>query len=409
MKKTRLALIGLGLRGEGWVHHFVERTDMDLCWICDVDPEKIEKRAAYLAEHDIHPKTTTDFNDILSDPTVEAVMISASWEAHIPLAIACLEAGKPTGLEVGGTYSVNDCFRLIETQERTGTFFMFMENCCYGRREMMALDMVNHGIFGEVVHCSGGYCHDLRDEIARGRELKHYRLRNYLNRNCDNYPTHQLLPIMKLLGINDGNRLTSIISVASCAKGLAAYSEATGIGKEDIAGRQVAQGDVVTSIIKCAHGETITLTLETTLPRYYSRKFEVHGTKGMYVEDGNALYFDNDPEMKKHEWNGAPLYNNADTLAETYDHPLWKKTLAEGLTGGHGGMDGLVMSAFLESIRNGWESPIDVYDGATCMAISALSEASIQTGGTVAIPDFTGGKWLIRTHGEDTPYTLRRK
>ena len=139
-----------------------------------------------------------------------------------------MKAGKPTAMEVGGAYSVDECFRLVHTQEETGTFFMMMENCCYGRRELMLLDMVNKGLFGEVVHCEGGYRHDLRNEIARGKELGHYRLRNYLNRNCDNYPTHELLPICKILGVNDGNRMVSLVSVASCAKGLRAYSEETG-------------------------------------------------------------------------------------------------------------------------------------------------------------------------------------
>ena len=47
---------------------------------------------------------------------------------------------------------------------------MFLENCCFGRRELMVLNMVDQGVLGEVVHCAGGYQHDLRDEIAFGKE-----------------------------------------------------------------------------------------------------------------------------------------------------------------------------------------------------------------------------------------------
>ena len=409
MEKLKLGFIGLGQRGEGWVvHHFPNRDDIEVVAMCDIDPKKIEKVEKGLEAKNMPiPKTTTDYREILADPEVEAVMIASAWESHAAIAIAAMKAGKPTAMEVGGAYSVDECFRLVHTQEETGTFFMMMENCCYGRRELMVLDMVNKGLFGEVVHCEGGYRHDLRNEISRGKELGHYRHRNYLIRNCDNYPTHQLLPICKILGVNDGNRMVSLVSVASCAKGLREYSEKTGYGKEDIVGHDVMQGDVITTIIKCAHGETITLTLDTTLPRCYSRDFGVHGTKAMYCENGDFFYFDDNPEHHKAEWSSKPLLRNADGYQGESDHPLWQDPA--NISGGHGGIDGLVFSAFVNCVQNGWESPIDVYDAASVMCISALSEESIATGHAVGIPDFTNGEWLKRVHGEDHKYTIRRK
>ena len=62
--------------------------------------------------------------------------------------------------------------------------------------------------------------HDLRDEIAYGKENRHYRLRNYLSRNCENYPTHDLGPIAKILNINHGNRMLTLSSFASKSAGL---------------------------------------------------------------------------------------------------------------------------------------------------------------------------------------------
>lgn len=411
MSKLKLGFIGVGLRGRSWIRDCILlRDDIEVVAICDNDPLKIQMIEKVYKDKNLPlPKFFLDYHELLDLSEVEAVMIASAWESHSKIAIDAMKAGKPTAMEVGGAYSLDECFELVKAYEETKTFFMFMENCCYGRREMMILDMVNKGLFGEVVNCTGGYRHDLRNEIARGRELRHYRLRNYLSRNCDNYPTHQLLPICKILGINDGNRLLSLYSLASAAKGLKAYSEETGIGKEDILENEVCQGDIVTTVIKCAHGETITLTLDTTLPRFYSRDFSVHGTKAMYSEDADCFFFDNDPEHKKNEWNFKSYKLNAEKYQEEYDHPLWKKTLKEGLTGGHGGMDGIVLSAFIDSLKNGWESPLDVYDAATVMSISALSEMSISTGAPVAIPDFTNGKWLIREHKEDNIYTVRRK
>lgn len=406
MDKLKLGIIGLGRRGTVMLKEcYAERNDLDIAWICDNDEDKLEEMQLFMKEKGHRPQTTLDYHDILNDSQVEAVFILSSWESHVPIAIDAMEAGKAVGMEVGGAYSLRDCYRLVEVQQKTNAFFMMLENVCYGRREMMVLNMVNQGVMGDIVHCAGGYRHDLREQVANGIALRHYRLRNYLNRNCDNYPTHALLPIMKVLGINRKNRMVSLVSVGSCSKGIAEYVNKTGIGKAEIEGKTIAQSDVVTTVIKCAGGETITLTLDTSLPRYYSRNFEVHGTKGLYVEENDCIFLDSE-EMNENKDFPKKLYSNADDFQEKYDHPLWKKALEDGLTGGHGGMDGLITDAFVYCMKNGLESPIDVYDSVTAMAVTALSEESIATGLPVAIPDFTNGAWLIRKEQPNHIYSL---
>ena len=149
----------------------------------------------------------------------------SAWENHIPAAVYAMEHGKQVAIEVGGAYSVDDCWKLVDTYEKTGIHCMMLENCCYDRNEMMVMKMVREGLFGKIVHCEGGYRHDLRSEISLGKEIRHYRLRNFMNRNCENYPTHELGPIAKILDINRGNRMLSLTSVSSGAFGLNAYAE----------------------------------------------------------------------------------------------------------------------------------------------------------------------------------------
>ena len=156
-------------------------------------------------------------------PEIDAVVIMASWESHLNLACDAMRAGKYTAVEVAGAYSVEDCWKLVRTHEETGVPCMMLENCCFGRDELMVLNMVRRGLFGEVVHCQGGYRHDLREEVSTGREMRHYRFRNYLYRNCENYPTHELGPIANVLDINRGNRMLTLVSVASKAAGLHEY------------------------------------------------------------------------------------------------------------------------------------------------------------------------------------------
>ncbi len=336
----------------------------------------------------------TDYRKVIDNPAVEAVIVATAWESHVEIALYAMNAGKAVAIEVGGAYKVQDCWDLVDTYERTRTPFMFLENCCYGRREMMVLNMVQQGLFGEICHCSGGYHHDLRDEIAGGRENRHYRLRNYLTRNAENYPTHELGPIAKVLGINHGNRMVSLVSVASKAAGLHDYIERNRAADDELQNAVFAQGDVVTTIIKCAGGQTITLTLDTTLPRYYCRGFTVRGTRGMYEEVTDSIFLDR-PENHKYDFSWRETQNgNAKNYEKEYEHPLWDEFLNSGVRGGHGGMDWLVFQAFFDAVIEKKPMPIDVYDAAAWMAVTALSEQSIAMGGVpVEVPDFTKGRW----------------
>ena len=237
-------------------------------------------------------------------------------------------------MEVGGAYSLKQCYDLVDTYERTKTPFMFLENCCFGR------------------------------------ENRHYRLRNYLNRNCENYPTHDLGPIARILKINHGNRMMHLSSVSSKAAGLHEYI-----------------------LSHKAEDETIVLTLDTTLPRYYSRNFTVRGTKGMYEEATDSVFLDREEDIA-HDFDWRKKCNgNAEQYEEAYDHPVWKEYLERGVKGTHDGMDWLEFWSFFKALREGEPMPVDVYDAASWMAITQLSEMSIQKGGAVVdIPDFTNGK-----------------
>lgn len=398
MDKIRLGVIGLGGRGTGLLEAvMLPHADVEVVAVCD----KYEDRRQHAAElvkkaKGNDPLCTGDYREVLALAEVDAVAITASWESHIKVACEAMRAGKYAAMEVGGAYSLDDCWKLVHTYEETGVPCMLLENCCYGRDELMVLNMVRQGVFGELVYCEGGYCHDLREEIGFGRENRHYRFRNYLNRNGENYPTHELGPIAMTLGINRGNRMVALNAVASKAAGLHDYYLRKKGPDYDASSMKFMQGDVVTTIIRCARGETILLELDTTLPRAYSRRFQVRGTRAMYLEDNKTLFIDGEHNAYDFKWQEQ--WNNVEKYREQYDHPVWKKYIEEGVKGGHDGMDWLVFRAFLDSVKNGAEVPIDVYDAAAWMCITALSEESIVMGGApVAIPDFTNGLWLERS------------
>jgi len=398
MKKLKIGFIGLGPRGRTLLKKVVlTMDDIEVISVCDPYEERRNKAANHIKElSGITPVCETDYKKVIDNPEVEAVVIAASWELHVEMAIYAMLAGKAVGMEVGGAYTIKECWDLVETYEKTKTPFMFLENCCFGRREMMALHMVKQGLFGEIVHCSGGYHHDLREEVSSGATKKHYRLRNYMYRNAENYPTHELGPIARILDINHGNRLVSLTSTASKASGLHEYINQYMSDDEELKNTVFQQGDIVTTVIKCARGETITLTLDTTLPRYYSRGFTVRGTKGMYEESTDSIFMDGEADSKFDFTWLANKHGNAEEYAEKHEHPTWKWYREIGVRGTHDGMDWLEFRTFFDCLINKEPMPIDVYDAATWMVVTVLSEQSIASGSApIAFPDFTRGKWLL--------------
>ena len=404
-EKIKLGYIGLGRRGYTLlVHCFSKMPDVEITMICDLSEARMAKAAKLVLENSGHePVMTKNYLDIINSPEIDAVAIMTGWSGRPKMAREAMLAGKYVGVEVGCADTLEECFELIDVYEKTKIPLMMLENCCYNRREMMALNMVKQGLFGEIVHCTGGYCHYLNQEDLFIRidkeEIPHYRLEEYVKRNRENYPTHALGPISKVLSINRGNRFISLNSVASKARGIKSYVKETFGEDSKYAKIDYKQGDIVNTIITCAGGETVLLTLDTTTPRaYYNRKFGVHGTKGMCDEERRVFYLDG---MKEE------LENNEDEMFEKYDHPLHKQYQAEGVKEGHGGMDWLVCRAFIESVKNQTNTPIDAYDTVTWMAIGPLSEESIKKGGApVEFPDFTRGKWQMREPVVEGKYCL---
>ncbi len=398
MKQLRLGVVGLSGRGFGMMQQvFLPMEDILVTAVCDLYEDRVQRAKEETEKVQGNtPLTFTDYHEFLSCGKIDAIYVAASWQSHFEITMEAMEKGIAVASEVGGAFSEMECWDLVRMYEKTKTPLMMLENCCYGRDEMMVMNMVKQGVFGELVHLAGGYQHDLRNEISFGKENRHYRIDHYKMRNCENYPTHELGPIAQLIDINRGNRMLSLVAMASKSAGLHEYVKNNKQDDAELQNFHFNQGDIVTTVIKCARGETIQLTLDTTLPRPYSRGLRVQGTKAMFLEDNRTIYIDSKENEKLH-FNWKDQFNNVDNYREEYDHPVWKKYLEEGTKGGHDGMDWLVVSAFKDAVLNGQSMPIDVYDMVSWRVITHLSEKSIALGSApVYIPDFTQGKWMTR-------------
>ncbi|MDD3244200.1 MAG: Gfo/Idh/MocA family oxidoreductase [Eubacteriales bacterium] len=402
----RLGVVGLGCRGTSQLGVLLDMEDVTVTAVCDVYEDRVQAACAKVREaKGTLPFGCEDYHKLLERKDVDAVIIMTSWTTHIRIAVDAMNAGYPVAMEVGGASSLEECWQLVRTQEKTGLPCMMLENCCYGRDEMQVLNMVKKGLFGEILHCQGGYHHDLRDEVGNGDINRHYRQENFLHRNGELYPTHELGPISKVLELNRGNRMVRLTSMASKARGMHLWMQKN---RPDHALAQAAfrEGDVVTTMIQCANGETIVLTHDCSSPRPYSRGGLVQGTNGIWMEDNASVFISGLSPERENYW--APeIWEPFSNYRAQYDHPLWKAYENYGLRGGHDGMDFLVLRAFVESVQNGTPTPIDVYDTAAWMAVTSLSEQSIALGSAaVDVPDFTNGRWIGREALPESVYAL---
>jgi len=409
--KVKIAVIGVGARGIGHVDLLLRRDDVDLVAICDIESRALSSTKEIITKSGKKmPQVFTGDNyawkTMLEKVPVDAVVIATPWEWHKPMIIGALEAGvKYVGTEVVLGITLQDHWDVVKAAEEHNAYVMMMENVCYRRDVMAVLNMVRQGLFGELIHLQGGYQHDLREvkfndgvhTYGHGVEFgekafseAHWRTEHSVHRNGDLYPTHGIGPVAHYININRGNRFLTLSSFASKARGLHNYVVKNGGENHPNAKVNFKLGDVVTTNISCANGETILLQHDTNLPRPYSLGFRVQGTEGLWMDVNDGMYIQG-KSAKPHEWD------NAQTWLEKYDHPLWARWSKESAGAGHGGMDFFVMHALIESVKRKMPTPMDVYDAAAWSAITPLSEQSIELGNeTVEFPDFTGGQWMYR-------------
>ena len=408
-KKLRVGFIGVGLRGTNHVNNVLLRSDVEVAAICDIDSKRIKIVLKMIADSGgekpvVFGNSDFDYRNLLALKDVDAVIISTPWLWHTKMAVDSMRAGKYTGLEVSASNTLEECWDLVNTHEETGAHLMILENVNYRRDILSVLNMVKQNVFGELLHFRGGYQHDLRfvklndgkTPYGKGAEFGDkgisesvWRTQHSLLRNADVYPTHGVGPIAVMCNINRGNRFVSLTSHATKAVGLNRYIKQVGGEDHPNAKLKFKQGDIITSTIETAQGETIIITHDCNSPRPYSLGFRVQGSNGLWEKDGDRIHIDGQTEA--HQWDDSKKW------LEKYDHPLWKKFGEHAQGAGHGGMDFFVINAFVESAKENVAPPMDAYDAAAWSAITPLSEASIEDNGAPQkFPDFTRGIWLKR-------------
>lgn len=394
LETVRIGFIGLGNRGPAAVDRMRKIEGVEIKALCDLRPEKAAHAKELLTNSIHHPDIYTgnenEWKKVCERKDIDLIYIATPWDLHTTMAVYAMEHGKHAASEVPAAVTLEECWRLVETSEKTRQHCMILENCCYDFFELLTLNMVRQGWFGEIVHTEGAYIHHLlEDNFSKTKYYDMWRLKENL-RNGNLYPTHGLGPIAQVLNINRGDRMDYLVSMSSndfmmgaMAKELAA-SDSFYKPYEN----KTFRGNMNTTTIRTVKGKTMMIQHDVSSPRPYSRIHLVSGTKGTAVKYPEPARISNSHEgwLDDEEFKG---------LEEKYTPPIVKKVgeLAKQI-GGHGGMDFLMDWRLIDCLRNGLPLDIDVYDAATWSAIAPLSEKSVASrSNTIDVPDFTNGYW----------------
>lgn len=404
IEKVHIGLIGAGNRGAVLIQMFDwlnQNNHSEIIAISDLKQDKVEKLNEHLKTvqpkgADLYFGNANEWKKVAERDDIDLLIIATPWELHTPMALYGMEQGKHVASEVPISYTLEDCWRIVETAERTQKHCMMMENCCFNGEELWILNMINQGVFGNLTHAEGAYIHDLRMHMLHDTYYENqWRLKHHAVRNGNFYTTHGLGPVSQYMDIGRGDTYDYLTSMSSLEQSLSAAAKS-----KNHPIQEYKCGDMNTTLIKTKLGKTIMLQFDVHTGRPYNRLNTVTGTKAVHMGYPSRLYIGHEELQWGHSWLDAENYKE---YREKYDHPLWQKlrTQISKNAVGHGGMDFVMIYRLIRCLNEGKALDINVYDSVLWSAVTPLSELSVAQGSApIKVPDFTGETWKEKRRTE---------
>ena len=397
MSEIRVGIVGMGGRGQGVIARVNFLPCVKVVAICDINPEKLVKSQQILkkagksaAKEYLGPEA---YRQLCDDDNVDVVYNTTPWELHVPVALAAMNGGKHVFTEVPSAFTVEECWELVETSEKTKRHCMQLENCCYDQVEMLTFNLAKLGMLGEIIHGEGAYIHDLRDMCEHNYpDYEYWRYAHNRDHAGNRYVTHGLVPLCLTMDVNRGDRLDYLVSMDSRELNFSLYKQNHLKPDDPRLTDKMKTGNMNTSLIRTAQGKTIMIQHDVSSPRPYSRIQLVSGTKGIIADYPYRIALEEKNGAGAHSWFND---KKAEEIATRYEHPL-RKTIGKmaKLVGGHGGMDFIMDARWVYCLQQGLPLDTDVYDLATTCCLGELTEKSVERRScSVDIPDFMRGAW----------------
>jgi len=393
LEKIRMGVVGIGNRGLGALQRLTRIDGIEIVGLCDLRESQVAKGLEIVQKVGHKPQGyhshAEAWKKLCERKDVDVVYILTPWNLHTPQAVFSMNHGKHVFVEVPAATTLEECWELVNTSEKTKKHCVQVENCCYDFFEMMVLNMTQQGFFGEIIHGEGAYIHELAELFLGDRFYQKWELRQAMGKMGNLYPTHGLGPICQAMNINRGDRMDYLVSVSTndFTMGPLIAEKAKNDASLAEFDDKPMNGNMSTTTIRTVKGKSIMVQYDVSSARPYSRIQLLSGTKGAalkYPEPGRIAL--------GHEWLDAKEFKK---LEDQFTPPLIRKIgeMAKKV-GGHGGMDFLMDWRNIDCLRNGLPMDQDVYDAALWSSITPLSIASVANrSNSVDVPDFTRGNW----------------
>lgn len=400
---VRIGFVGLGNRGSSAIKRYVHIDGARIVALCDLREEKVKASQNVIAEAGLPPADEyigeDQYKIMCERDDIDLVYICTDWEMHAPIAIYAMEHGKHAASEVPCGVTLEQCWQLVNTCEKTRKHYMMLENCCYDAFEMAALNMAQQNILGEIYHAEGAYIHKIHDHW--GSYYNDWRAKFNQSHAGDNYPTHGFGPICQAMNIHRGDKMNTLVSMdTKSIVGLESTRDRLGV-------EEFAEGDHVVTLIRTENGHQMEIHHNVYSERPYSRMYQLTGSKGFankYPTAGFCFSREQLPEGIREKECYEGLSNGVlsgpaltDELMNDFKHPVYAEHEEMAMiVGGHGGMDYVMDARLIWCLRNGMPLDMDVYDAAEWSCVRELSEISVRAGSMpVKVPDFTRGDWNV--------------
>jgi predicted dehydrogenase len=403
-KPLRIGFVGTGGRGTTLLRVALSLESVQVPALCDINEANLARAQNFVVKAgqpkpEGYSRGDTDFRRLCDRNDLDVVINATPWQWHTPVAVAAMNAGKDTATEVPAALTVDECWRLVETSEKTGKYCSMLENDCYDRETLLIMNMIQKGLLGEPLYAEAGYLHDLRtvkfNTVSNGEP---WRLEHSIKRNGNLYPTHPIGPMAWWMDINRGDKFNYLVSMSTKSRSMKAFAIREFGANDYRAKTDFAQGDVNSTLIRTEMGRAITLLFDTNAPRVKEHLLRVQCTKGVFNSLMNKIFVEGRSNRSDSEdWRGQDEGEATDEYRKEYDSKLWRTLGQKATVGEHGGIDYMEMYRFVKNLQEGKPPDIDVYDAAAWSVISPLTEMSVANkSSAVDFPDFTRGKWKTR-------------
>ena len=416
METIRVGVIGLGMRGPHSVTRFMHIEGVEIVALCDLHRDRVDRINERLVANG-HSAAAVYYGpdgwkEMVRRDDIDLVYITADWRRRGEMIVYAVENGKHVATEQPGATTMEEIWNIINAAEKHQKHVMLLANVVYNNFELTTLNMIQQGIFGEILYAEGAYIHQLLPywEHYEGdwRMIENRRLRG------DIYPIHGIGSAALALNINRGDRMTRLVSMDTRPVSIPNFLNETRGENLSHTHEDFANGQNTITLIQTEHGRAINLHRDIASPRPYSRMYAVQGTKGylqmwplaargITLVREQILALTGDEELALTHGTGTRWLpaETRDELLTRFRHPIltdeMQETAARLGAVAHGGMDFIMDFRLIYALRHGLPLDMNVYDLAAWSSIVPLSAVSLENGNApVEIPDFTRGYWDLQ-------------